>query len=64
MTDEYGKYKFHYCKDSGPGSEVCHESAPEQVPPGDICTVKVNTTKFARRAYQNKSHQRHMYGKS
>ena len=31
MTDEYGKYKFHYCKDTGAGADVCKEGPPQQV---------------------------------
>ena len=48
MTDEYGKYKFHYCKDTGAGADVCKEGPPQQV----HWYSTINANKWVMSAYR------------
>jgi hypothetical protein len=49
MTDEYGKFKYHYCKEAGGGADVCKETPPQQVTkPNHLPRAKPNHLPHAK----------------
>ncbi len=61
MTDEYGKFKYHYCKEAGGGADVCKETPPQQVTkPNHLPRAKPNHLPRAKSNHLPRAKSNHL----